>query len=135
LSNRPLAETLLYTSHLRLKLRYNCQAKEINMNQSYIEQRDRGYWIEGTRVSLDSIVYRWLEGLSPETIADCFPVLTLEQVYGAITYYLSHRAEVDAYLRAAEQDYEAFRERVRAKYPRLSRRLDDLIHPAEATRQ
>ena len=39
----------------------------------YIEQRDNGYWIVGTRVSLDSVVYRFLEGLSPETIqADCF---------------------------------------------------------------
>ncbi len=26
--------------------------------EPYIEQRDGGYWIRGTRVSLDSIVYR-----------------------------------------------------------------------------
>jgi uncharacterized protein (DUF433 family) len=103
------------------------------MSESYIEQRDGGYWIESTRVSLDSVVYRWLEGLSPERIAECFAVVTLEQVYGAVTYYLSHRAEIDAYLRAAEKDYEAFRERVRANYPRLSRRLDPLIQSAEAT--
>lgn len=106
----------------------------ISMSEPYIQQRDGGYWIQETRVSLDSIVYRWLEGLSPESIAECFPVLTLEQVYGAITYYLSHRLEVDAYLRAAEQDYEAFRQRLRAKYPRLSARLDPLIDPIEATR-
>jgi uncharacterized protein (DUF433 family) len=91
------------------------------MSEPYIQQRDGGYWIQETRVSLDSIVYRWLEGLSPESIAECFPVLTLEQVYGAITYYLSHRLEFDADLRAAEQDYEAFRQRLRAKYPRLRR--------------
>lgn len=103
------------------------------MSESYIEQRDGGYWIVSTRVSLDSVVYRWLEGLSPESIVECFPVLTLEQVYGAVTYYLSHRAEIDAYLRAAEKDYEAFRERVRANYPRLSCRLDPLIQSAEAT--
>jgi uncharacterized protein (DUF433 family) len=103
------------------------------MEHSYIQKHDNGYWIQDTRVSLDSIVYRWLEGLSPETIAECFPVLTLEQVYGAITYYLSHRAEVDDYLRAAEKDYESFRQRIRANYPRLSRRLDELITPAKAT--
>jgi hypothetical protein len=28
---------------------------------------------------------------------DSFPVLTLEQVYGAITYYLAHQAEIDTY--------------------------------------
>jgi uncharacterized protein (DUF433 family) len=105
------------------------------MSESYIEQRDAGYWINGTRVSLDSVVYRWLEGLSPESITECFPALTLEQVYGAIAYYLSHRAEIDAYLKASEQDYEAFRQRVRSRYPGLSRRLDDLAQPAETTRQ
>jgi hypothetical protein len=59
----------------------------------------------------------------------------LEQVYGAIAYYLSHRAEIDAYLKAAEADYEAFRQRVRNHYPGLSRRLDDLLHATEATRE
>ena len=63
------------------------------------------------------------------------PVLTLEQVYGAIAYYLSHRAEIDAYLKASERDYEAFRQRIRSRYPGLSRRLDDLVQPAETTRQ
>jgi len=105
------------------------------MIEPYIEQRDNGYWINGTRVSLDSVVYRWLEGLSPESITECFPVLTLEQVYGAIAYYLSHRIEIDAYLKASEHDYDAFRQRVRSRYPGLSRRLDDVLEPSETTRQ
>ncbi len=105
------------------------------MSQPYIEQRDGGYWIQGTRVSLDSVVYRWLEGLSPETIADCFPALTLEQVYGAVAYYLAHRDEVDAYLKSADEEYEQFRQRVRTKYPRLSSRLDELLNTSEATRR
>ena len=105
------------------------------MSQSYIEQRDGGYWIQGTRVSLDSVVYRWLEGLSPETIADCFPALTLEQVYGAVAYYLAHRAEVDAYLKSADEGYEQFRQRVRAKYPRLSSRLDELLNTSEVAKR
>jgi uncharacterized protein (DUF433 family) len=105
------------------------------MIESYIEQRDAGYWIKGTRVSLDSVVYRWLEGLSPESIAECFPALSLEQVYGAIAYYLSHRAEIDTYLKASEEGYEAFRQRIRSRYPGLSRRLDDLVKPAETPRQ
>src|SRR5262245_48163978 len=109
--------------------------KEPDMNQSYVEQRNGGYYIQTTRVSLDSVVYRWLEGLSPETIAECFPALTLEQVYGAITYYLSNRAEVDAYLKTADEEYENFRQRVRATYPGLSRRLDDLLHPAEVAQR
>lgn len=101
------------------------------MNHTYIEQRDGGYWLQGTRVSLDSIVYRFLEGLSPESITDCFPGLTLEQVYGAITYYLGHRVEIDAYLEATDEEYEVFRERVRAEYPRLSRKLDEMLQPTQ----
>ena len=98
------------------------------MNQpDYIEHRDNGYWIQGTRVSLDSVVYRFLEGLSPETIqADCFPALTLDQVYGAISYYLTNRAEIDRYLQQADEDYEAFRQRNRAEYSEAHRRLDAL---------
>ena len=32
------------------------------MAREYVEQRDGGYWIAGTRVSLDSIVYPFLRG-------------------------------------------------------------------------
>jgi len=59
------------------------------MSSAYIEQRDDVYVVTGTRVSLDSIVYAFLSGQSAEAIAQAFPVLSLEQVYGAITYYLT----------------------------------------------
>ena len=46
-------------------------------------------------------------GWSPETIAgECFPKLTLEQVYGAIAYSLAHRADIDAYLERVEATHE-----------------------------
>ena len=97
-------------------------------NHDYIEHRDEGYWIRGTRVSLDSVVYRFLEGLSPESIQrDCFPTLTLAEVYGAISYYLANRAEIDRYLHEADKDYEDFRRRVRAEYPDAHRRLDAIL--------
>ena len=66
--------------------------------QSYVEQREGMYYVAGTRVSLDSIVYAFLEGHSAEGIQQSFSLLTLEQVYGAITYYLAHREIIDAYL-------------------------------------
>ena len=37
------------------------------MEKRYVEERDHGYWIAGTRVSLDSVVLAFLEGFSPET--------------------------------------------------------------------
>ncbi len=57
----------------------------------YIKQRDGGYWIEGIRISLDSVVYAFLNGESPESITQNFPLLSLEQVYGAITFYLDNQ--------------------------------------------
>src|SRR5262249_32581766 len=46
------------------------------MGKRYVEQRDQAYWIAGTRVSLDSVILAFLQGLSPEAIvSECFPVV------------------------------------------------------------
>jgi uncharacterized protein (DUF433 family) len=91
----------------------------------YVEQREGFYRVAGTRVSLDSIVYAFLSGQSAESIAQSFPVLTLEQVYGAITFYLANRETVDRYLELQEQDYDAKREAARAADPMFYQKLAD----------
>src|SRR5438309_7445646 len=68
------------------------------MAKEYIEQRDGSYYVVGTRISLDSIVHAFRRGESPETICQNFELLRLEEVYGAIAYYLANQAEIDAYL-------------------------------------
>ena len=68
------------------------------MAKEYIEQRDGNYYVAGTRVSLDSIVHAFARGESPETICQNFEVLQLEEVYGAIAYYLANQPAIDAYL-------------------------------------
>lgn len=94
------------------------------MNYKYVEQREGGYWITDSRVSLDSVIYAFRDGLSPETIQqECFPALSLEQVYGAVTYYLANRKEVDAYLEQAKAEYESLRETSRQTDPEFYRRL------------
>lgn len=97
------------------------------MSNPYVDEHDGGYWVAGTDVSLDSIVYCFREGLSPETIVrDCFPALSLEQVYGAITHYLAHQSEIDTYLERSEQEEKAFGEEIRKRYPDIHRKLDEL---------
>lgn len=96
------------------------------MNENYVEKQQGCYRIAGTRVSLDSIVHSFLNGDSPETISQSFPVLTLEQVYGAIAYYLAHREEVDEHLRVEEIDFEEKRRQWRAQNPGLYQRLEEL---------
>ena len=96
-----------------------------NMSIQYVEQVEGVYRVTGSRVSLDSIVYAFWEGKSAETIAQSFPTLTLEQVYGAITFYLAHRAEIDVYLRQGKRDYEARRQATRDADPMFYQKLPD----------
>jgi uncharacterized protein (DUF433 family) len=95
------------------------------MAKDYVEQHDEAYWIAGTRVSLDSVVYAFLEGLAPESIVDSFDTLTLEEVYGALAFYLGHRDEIDAYLRRSEAQFDELCRRARAANPLLYRKLDE----------
>ena len=104
------------------------------MSTEYVEQSDGVYRVAGTRVSLDSIVYAFVSGQSAESIAQSFPVLTLEQVYGAVTFYLAHREEIDRYLEAQEQDYEAKRTAARAADPMFYQKLADAKRQAPLAR-
>ena len=73
------------------------------MHSEYIEERNGGYYIAGTRISLDSVVYAFERGNSPEAIQESFPVLKRAQIYGAIAFYLDHQAEVQRYLEREER--------------------------------
>ena len=89
-----------------------------------IEERQGVYYVPGTRISLDSIVYAFREGCSPETIREDFAGLTLAHVYGAIAFYLDHQSEIDAWLlRRREQWAELERQGTPAS-PDLQSRLD-----------
>jgi hypothetical protein len=77
----------------------------------------------------------FLQGLSPETIAEeCFPVLTLEQVYGAITYYLAHRVKIDTYLAQAGADFEDLRKSLQQAEPDFTRKLVEARRQIQMTR-
>jgi uncharacterized protein (DUF433 family) len=70
----------------------------------YVEKREGGYYVAGTRISFDSVVIPFREGASPESILKALPLIgSLEKVYGAITFYLANKEAVEAYLREQEQ--------------------------------
>ncbi len=98
------------------------------MEKAYVEQHDGGYWVAGTRVSLDSIVYAFKRGAAPESIKRSLPVLSLEEIYGAITFYLAHEEEIDDYLKKAEADLDCQGKQLnadaRSRKPDLFGRLD-----------
>lgn len=51
-----------------------------------------------TRVTLDTIVAAFSEGLTAEEIAQQYPAVSLADVYATVAYYLRHQDEVKAYL-------------------------------------
>jgi uncharacterized protein (DUF433 family) len=93
------------------------------MTREYVEQRNGGYFIKDARVSLDSVVCAFLRGESPEGIAESFPALSLEQIFGALAFYMANREIVDQYLRQGQTEFEALREQSRVANPALYRKL------------
>lgn len=91
---------------------------------AYVTRTPAGAWrVAGTRVSLDSIVHAYWQGRLPEAIVADFPSLTLEQVHGAIAYYLGHRAEIDVYLAQQDARWQQFQQESAAKHGPLLHRV------------
>ena len=65
------------------------------MAKDYVERRHDSFYVAGTRVPLARIVWEFRNRESAETIRAHFPVLTLEEVYGSITFYLANKDEAE----------------------------------------
>ena len=77
------------------------------MEGPYVKKVEGGFRIADTRVSLDSLVYLFREGMSVESMVESYPALTLEQVHGALAFYLANQKEIDKYLAEGERDAES----------------------------
>jgi uncharacterized protein (DUF433 family) len=98
--------------------------------KQYVELSQGDYFVTGSRVLLEALVYEFLDGRSPESIQQSFPTLKLAQVYGAITFYLDHQAEVNTYLQRRNADYEARRQEYISQQPDFQRRLQEKVAAA-----
>ncbi len=77
----------------------------------YVEQRNGGYYIVGSRITLDSVLHAFRRGESPETILEHFPAVgSLAKVYGAIAFALDHPQEIEEYLKEQERHWEEARQ-------------------------
>jgi uncharacterized protein (DUF433 family) len=93
-------------------------------NNPYVARTAEGGWrITGTRISLDSVVKAYWEGLSPEAIVDEWSTLTLEQVHGAIAFYLGNRDAIDRYLSDQDAAWEKLRKESEATHGPLLQRV------------
>jgi uncharacterized protein (DUF433 family) len=96
----------------------------MSTTKSYIRQDEQGVLRVGaTRVMLDSVVAAFHQGHSPETIAQQYPALSLEEVYGAFEDYLANKHEVDQYLRRQDEVWKQWREKAKAVNSPVVQRL------------
>src|SRR3954453_18537968 len=95
------------------------------MPGEYVEVREGAFYLKGSRVSLASIVYEYCDGAAPETIRQNFPTLSLEQIHGAIAFYLGHRGEVETYLHQLEKQWDDVEKSARPVSLELQQRMDE----------
>ena len=82
------------------------------MQEVPISIAEDGTWrVKGSRVTVDVVLGQFLRGSTPEQIQDDFSTLSLANIYGLISYYLSHQEEVETYLREREKNARVIREK------------------------
>ena len=81
-------------------------------SNEYVEIREGShYYIPGTRIGLDVLIYDFRRGETPQAILQSYPSIgSLVKVYGAITFILEHPQAIESYLREQEALWDKFRE-------------------------
>ncbi|HYW41295.1 MAG TPA: DUF433 domain-containing protein [Bryobacteraceae bacterium] len=80
----------------------------MNISGEFVERRDGSFYLKGSRVPLGHLVREYQRGESPEAIRSHYPMLSLEQVYGAITFYLGHKSEAENDIVEREREEDAY---------------------------
>jgi len=75
----------------------------------YIETRNGGYYVAGSRIGLDVVAHAFRRGRTAEDIFRSFPSIgSLAKVYGVLTFILEHPHAIENYLRDEQRFYEEF---------------------------
>lgn len=102
-----------------------------NTAVEYLHLDAAGAWrVIGSRVSVDSIVTAYWEGKSPEAIAEEFPSLSAEVVYGAIASYLRNKNDIDEYMKRQSSHWEQLRNESETQHGPLLDRIRSAGRPA-----
>jgi uncharacterized protein (DUF433 family) len=101
--------------------------------REFVERRSGSFYLTGSRVPLAHVVRQFQSGESPEAIRSHYPTLTLEQVYGAITFYLGNREEVEKDAAEREREEEEF-SRAHPTPPEIKRKFEQMRQQMRAQR-
>jgi Protein of unknown function (DUF433) len=103
------------------------------MPSEYVERRDESFYLTGSRVPLARIAYEFQNGETAEAIQSNFPTLRLDQVYGAIAFYLANQEEVEKDMEALRRIEDEF-SRTHPNPPGLKQKLLDRREQSTARR-
>ncbi|MBI4264586.1 MAG: DUF433 domain-containing protein [Acidobacteria bacterium] len=82
-----------------------------------IRETDGALRVGRTGVTLETVLWAFQQGATPDDIKRRFPSLELADIYDVIAHYLRHRDTVDAYLREREQVYRETTEQLKKEFP------------------
>lgn len=102
----------------------------LSMAKECVERRETGFYIVGSRVPIDRIIWEYRKGEEPGTIRSHYPTLSLEQVNGAIAFYRRHKKEVERAMeerRRAEDAYIA----ANPNPPDIKQKFERMRQPAQ----
>ena len=104
-------------------------SETISLNQD----EDGTIRLNGSRVTVDTLIGAFKEGSTAEQIQDSFPSLSLAHIYSAIAWYLNHQTEAEEYLQERSAEAERLRNDIES-HPehasfreKLRRRREQLI--------
>jgi uncharacterized protein (DUF433 family) len=72
--------------------------------------------VGSSRVTLDTVVAAYREGMTPEGIVEQYPSLRLADVYSVLGYVLNHPGQVESYLRGRQRLADAVRRDNEARF-------------------
>ncbi|GAC1447412.1 MAG: hypothetical protein PVSMB4_02780 [Ktedonobacterales bacterium] len=101
---------------------------------SYVQQREGEFFVGDSGVTLHSIIANWQRGVGPERLQEAFPSLPLVAIYGAITYYLEHRDELDAHFRETAELLAAQQAQAESQHPEFFADMRARLGPHRAQR-
>lgn len=94
-----------------------------------------GIRVSGTRVTFETIISTYLQGYTPETIHEFFPVVPVTDIYAIIAYYLAHREEMDAYLKHRDEEATKIRQEIEANYTPTQRASQERLRKLAAEKR
>ena len=90
--------------------------------------------VTGSRITIDTLVARYLQGHAPEDIHEGFPTVSDEAIRKIIGWYLAHKPEVDEYIRARDAEGEILRREIESQPRNIALRQKLLRRKAQLTK-